>query len=183
MHVAPQVELTEVARTWLLARARARSLPARLVEPCRVVLLAAEGKQDKEIGLALGIGVQKASRWPKRFLAKGTAGLEKDAPRLGRTPKIKPAQVAEIVDHTLHEAPPQATQSSPRSMAKCAGIGEAGVRRIWHTGYAPVSAFSRLTNSLRSRARVSRSRASCVSGSTASRIRRKPAMTNRSAAA
>ena len=45
--------------------------------------LAAAGKQDLKIAADIGISNQKASRWRKRFLALGLAGLEKDAPRLG----------------------------------------------------------------------------------------------------
>jgi hypothetical protein len=46
-------------------------------------LLAAAGKQDKDVAADLGATAQKAARWRKRFLALGMAGLEKDAPRLG----------------------------------------------------------------------------------------------------
>ena len=97
MRVAPAVELNPQQREVLEQRSRARSLPARVVERARIVLLAAEGRQNKEIAEQLGISVQKAARWRTRFLELGVEGLEKDAPRPGRTPKISKQTVARIV--------------------------------------------------------------------------------------
>jgi len=132
MRVAPQVILTEDQRRTLLQWARGRSLPARQVERARVVLLAAAGKQDLEIAAEVGISNQKASRWRKRFLEMGLAGLEKDAPRPGRTPTITPAKVQEVVRLTTREKPSNATHWSTRTMAEAAGLSEKTVRRIWH---------------------------------------------------
>ena len=96
------------------------------------MLLAADGKQDLEIAAEIGISNQKAARWRKRFLKKGLAGLEKDAPRPGRTPTITPAKVQEVVRKTTQEKPANATHWSTRTMAEAAGISEKSVRRIWH---------------------------------------------------
>ena len=131
MRVAPAVELNLQQREALEQRRRARSLPARVVERARVVLLAAEGKQNKEIADHLGISVQKAARWRARFLMLGVSGLEKDAPRPGRTPKISKQTVASVVRMTTQEKPPNATHWSTRTMARAAGISAASVGRIW----------------------------------------------------
>src|SRR6266436_2380083 len=112
--------------------ARGRSLPTRQVERARVVLLAAAGKQDLEIASAVGISNQKAARWRKRFLEMGLAGLEKDAPRPGRTPTITPAKVQEVIRRTTREKPANSTYWSTRTMAEAAGVSEKSVRRIWH---------------------------------------------------
>jgi transposase len=117
MRVAPPVKLTEDQDRTLQQWARARSLPARQVERARVVLLAAAGKQDLEIAAEIGISNQKAARWRKRFLKMGLAGLEKDAPRSGRTPIITPAKVQEVVRKTTQEKPSNATHWSTRTMA------------------------------------------------------------------
>jgi transposase len=132
MRVAPSVVLTEDQERALQQWARARSLPARQVERARVVLLAAAGKQDLEIAAEIGISNQKAARWRKRFLKMGLAGLEKDAPRPGRTPTITPAKVQEVVRKTTQEKPSNATQWSTRMMAEAADLSEKSVRRIWH---------------------------------------------------
>jgi transposase len=96
------------------------------------VLLAAAGKQDLEIAEQVGISNQKAARWRKRFLEMGLSGLEKDAPRPGRTPRITSAKVQEVVRKTTQEKPANATQWSTRTMAEAAGLSEKSVRRIWH---------------------------------------------------
>ncbi len=131
MRVAPAVMLTDSERQTLEQWARARSLPARQVERARVVLLAAAGRQDLEIAAELGISNQKAARWRKRFLTAGLGGLEKDAPRPGRTPAIPAATVQRVVRLTTQDKPRNATHWSTRTMAAEVGISEASVRRIW----------------------------------------------------
>jgi transposase len=131
MRIAPAIELTPDQQSILEAQARSRALPARVVERSRVVLLAASGKQDKEIALSLHMTPKKVSRWRKRFLRLGLAGLEKDAPRPGRTPKINARLIKRVVDMTTRQKPAHATQWSTRTMAEAAGISEASVRRIW----------------------------------------------------
>jgi transposase len=132
MRVAPQIVLTPDQEQTLQQWTRGRSLPARQVERARVILLAAAGKQDLEIAAEMGISNQKAARWRKRFLKSGLAGLEKDAPRPGRTPTIPASKVQELIRKTTLEKPPNATHWSTRTMAKAAGLSEKSVRRIWH---------------------------------------------------
>lgn len=131
MRIAPAIELTPEQQSVLEAQARSRSLPARVVERSRVVLLAAAGEQDKEIAHSLSMTAKKVSRWRKRFLQLGLAGLEKDAPRPGRTPKINARLIKRVVDMTTRQKPGKATHWSTRTMAEAVGISEASVRRIW----------------------------------------------------
>lgn len=115
MRIAPRVKLDEGAKETLEKWANGRKTPVRLAERARIVLLAGEGKQDLEIAAALGITPKKASRWRARFLELGVPGLEKDAPRPGRTPGIKRELVAEVIRMTTEETPAQATHWSTRS--------------------------------------------------------------------
>lgn len=131
MRIAPAVTLSEEQQKTLEQWARGRSLPARLVERARILLLAASGKRDLEIAAQLGISNQKAARWRKRFLRAGLEGLEKDAPRPGRTPIITAAAVRLVIEKTTQGKPANATHWSTRTMAAEAGISEASVRRIW----------------------------------------------------
>jgi len=133
MRIAPTLELTPEQRATLQEWARARSLPAGVVERARIVLRADAGEQDQEIAQELGMTAKKVSRWRKRFLALGIAGLEKDAPRSGRKPRISPRLVRRVVDMTTRHKPPHATHGSTRTMAAAVGISEASVRRIWRT--------------------------------------------------
>jgi transposase len=132
MRVARPVSLNPEQRKILEQQVRGRSLPARVVERSRIVLLAADGLRDKEIALQLGMTPEKAARWRSRFLDGGSAALEKDAPRPGRTRIITDHQVKRVVEMTMHGKPAHATHWSTRTMAAAAGISEASVRRIWH---------------------------------------------------
>ena len=120
MRTAPPIELSSEQRTALQRLARQRSAPARVVERARVVLLAAEGLENKQIARRMGITPEKAARWRKRFLAGGIAALQKDAPRPGRTRTITDRRVKKVVEMTLHQKPAHATHWSTRTMAAAA---------------------------------------------------------------
>jgi transposase len=132
MRIAPAITLNPEQRATLEQRARSRSLPARVVERARIVLLAAEGQQDMQIAARMKITPKKVSRWRRRFLPLGMVGLEREAPRPGRTPTITASVVRRVVNLTTRQKPPNATHWSTRTMAAAAGISEASVRRIWH---------------------------------------------------
>lgn len=132
MRVARPVVLNPEQKETLEQIARARSRSVRMVERARIVLLAAAGKQDREIAAALSITAHKAARWRNRFLDLGIAGLEKDAPRAGRTPRISAAQVKQVIHKTTQEKPANATHWSTRTMAAAVNLSPATVRRIWH---------------------------------------------------
>jgi hypothetical protein len=50
--------------------------------------MAAEGIENQEIAARLRISRPTVQLWRQRFLALRAAGLEKDAPRPGRIPRI-----------------------------------------------------------------------------------------------
>ena len=132
MRIAPKLEVSPEQRSLLETYARGRSTPARLVQRAKVVLLAADGKQDLEIAQLLAIVPRTAARWRSRFLKSGIEGLKKDASRPGRPRVIEPNLVRRVVEMTTQQKPANATHWSTRSMASAAGISEATVRRIWH---------------------------------------------------
>ena len=109
MRVAPKVVLTDEQRTVLQRWARGRTTPARLVRRARIVLLAAEGRENLEIAEELDVERTIVGRWRRRFAAKGSAGIEKDAPRGGR-PASQHQQVAQrIIEVTTQQTPSNAT--------------------------------------------------------------------------
>ena len=132
MRIAPAIVLTPDERARLEGYARSRSAAVRVAQRAQILLLAAGGKQDKEIAQELGIVASTVARWRHRFLAKSVPGIEKDAPRPGRKPAIPAAKVQDIVRKTTQETPPNATHWSSPSMARATGVSEATVRRIWH---------------------------------------------------
>jgi hypothetical protein len=74
MRIAPAITLSSDQRAVLEQWARSRSLPARVVERARIVLLAAERQQGKQIAAALKITPKKVSRWRHRFRTLGGGG-------------------------------------------------------------------------------------------------------------
>ena len=132
MGVARRVVLNPEQKEVLEQCARARSRSGRQVEGARIVWLAAAGKLDQERAAALNVTAHKAARWRNRFLDLGMAGLEKDAPRAGRTPRIPAATVQQVVDKTTLEKPANATHWSTRTRAAAVNLSAATVRRIWH---------------------------------------------------
>lgn len=131
MRVAAKINLSEAQREELERQARSRTTTVRLAARAKMILMAAEGKQDQQIAEQLGIARQTVARWRSRFLASGVAGIEKDAPRPGRKPKIATRRVQKVVSMTTQEKPVDATHWSTRSMARATGLSASSVRRIW----------------------------------------------------
>lgn len=131
MRVAPAIVLSSNEREQLLKWSRGRSTPHRLVLRARIVLGAAEGRQNKEIAATLGAEPDTVSLWRRRFHALRLEGIRKDAPRPGRKPEIPQETVDRILHKTLHEKPRGATHWSTRALAKEAGVSRETVRRVW----------------------------------------------------
>lgn len=131
MRVAREINLSEAQREELETKARSRTATVRLAARAKMILMAAEGKQDQQIAAELGIARQTVARWRDRFLTSGVAGIEKDAPRPGRKPKIAARRVKKVIRMTTQEKPVDATHWSTRSMARAVGLSASSVRRIW----------------------------------------------------
>jgi len=128
---AASIVLSEEEQAILDGWARSRSLPVRQVQRAQIIQLAARGVESQEIARRLAISRPTVQLWRQRFLSLRLAGLEKDAPRPGRIPRISQRRVREIVHATLHTKPNNATHWSTRTMAEARGVSEATVRRIW----------------------------------------------------
>lgn len=131
MRVAKAILLTEDERNALTKWARGRSTPARLVLRAKIVLAAADGRENQNIAAELGCTRRTVGAWRTRFAAKRLAGIEQDAPRGGRTPAVRGAKEAEILRLTTRETPPNATQWSTRTLAQAVGVSKDTVQRVW----------------------------------------------------
>jgi transposase len=131
MRKAIAIVLSDAQRQELKNLARSRTASVRLVERAQIVLFAADGLEDKQIGEQMGIPRQKAGRWRKRYAKLGLAGIEKDAPRSGRKRRIDEATRTAVVNKTLHEKPEGQTHWSRSTMAKATGLSESTIGRIW----------------------------------------------------
>lgn len=84
------VILSPEERRTLEARVRQYTLPYRDVMRAKIVLLAAQGLENKEIGERLDTPRPVVSKWRKRFVRKRLAGLD-DLPRGGRPSVFPPS--------------------------------------------------------------------------------------------
>jgi transposase len=131
MRRACVITLTDEDRATLERWSRARSSEARLVERARIVLLAGEGRENKDIAAELGITRATVGRWRDRFAARGIAGIEKDAPRGGRPPKARDDLARKIIEATTRQKPADATHWSTRTLAEALGTNRSMVSRVW----------------------------------------------------
>jgi transposase len=131
MKIAAPIILSPEENSTLDTWVRGRSLPLRLVQRARIIRMAADGVQSQVIARDLGVSKPTVQLWRQRFLAFRLVGLQKDAPRPGRIPKITSKKIQAVVEATLHTTPPNATHWSTRSMGRAQGLSEATIRRIW----------------------------------------------------
>ncbi|MBU6433914.1 MAG: IS630 family transposase [Nitrospirae bacterium] len=129
--MAEPIVLSPDERVTLSTWAHGRRVPVRLVQRARIIQMAAEGILSQHIAQQLSISRPTVQLWRQRFLALRCAGLEQDAPRPGRIPRISERVVRAVVEATLHTTPPAATHWSTRSMAAAHGLSAATIRRIW----------------------------------------------------
>jgi DNA-directed RNA polymerase specialized sigma24 family protein len=84
------ITLSPKERRTLEARVRQYTLPYRDVVRAKIVLLAAEGLENKEIGERLDMPRPVVSKWRKRFFEERLSGLEERS-RRGRPSAFSPS--------------------------------------------------------------------------------------------
>lgn len=131
MNTAERIILTQQEETTINRWAHGKRFPVRLMQRAQIIQLAARGVFNHDIANRLGTSRPTVQLWRERFLSFRLSGLEKDAPRPGRIPRISQEKVAAIINATLHTIPSHATHWSERSMAKAQGVSKDTVRRIW----------------------------------------------------
>jgi len=131
MRVAPKIMMTDEQRQILDGWARGHRTPVRLMQRARIVLLAAEGRENWQIAADLQLDPAKVGRWRKRFALDGLSGIEKDLPRGGRPPTRRTALTRKIVEMTTQSRPSNATHWSTRTLAKATGASQSMISRVW----------------------------------------------------
>ena len=128
MRVAPEIVLTHEEHAELTKLVRSKLSSVRLAQRARIVLLAADGMQNKDIARQLGVGRVQVSRWRERYAQSRLAGIERDLPRGAPPAKVDVARLVELTTQTKPEA---ATHWSTRKMAAELGVSAASVSRHW----------------------------------------------------
>ena len=68
MRVAEKIELDAATERELRALSKRRRIEARLQQRCRVILLAAQGLQNKDIAVEVGLDRRQVAVWRQRFV-------------------------------------------------------------------------------------------------------------------
>lgn len=97
----------------------------------KIVLLAAQGWENKRIARELRTRQNTISLWRNRFVSHRLDGIGKDAPRPGRKPRIGQKLVDAIIDRTLHTKPRGSTHWTTRTLAKEIGVSNFTIHAIW----------------------------------------------------
>jgi transposase len=134
---AVAIELDEGERQALTALTRKHGAPQAIAERARIVLAAADGLKNKEIGETLRVCAHTVGRWRNRFAEQRMAGLY-DEPRPGAPRQIGDDEIAALngaptpfSQKTLETRPKGATHWSLRTMAREIGHAPSTVHRIW----------------------------------------------------
>ena len=128
MRKASAIELDDVQREKLMKLAQSNTAQVRLARRAGIVLLAADGFNNDDIGEMLDVGRVQVGRWRARYAAGGLKAIEKDLPRGGRKPKADPIEIVRLTTQTQPEA---ATQWSTRTLAVVAGVSDTTIQRVW----------------------------------------------------
>jgi len=128
LRVAPSIELTKEQEGELTRLVQSKLTSVRLTQRAQIVLLAAQGLQNKEIAEQIGVGRVQVARWRERYLESGLQGIERDLPR--GAPPVK-VDVAKLVELTTQSKPEAATHWSTRKMAAVLEVSPSTVMRHW----------------------------------------------------
>ena len=100
------VDLTKEERTYLLEFIKSGKQSARKLNRARILLLADEGKADREIAEALHTGTATVQRTRQRFVEGNLEGALNERPRLGGQKKLD--EKGEAILETLAQSKPPA---------------------------------------------------------------------------
>ncbi len=124
------IELTQGERLELRRRVRSRRGRADETRIARVLLLLSDGATYKEVAVKLGCSAPFISKWKKRFVEEGMAGLY--SRHTGRKVTVlTPRMEARILNWTRKEPTDGSTHWSSRRLAKKLGVHHMMVARVW----------------------------------------------------
>lgn len=137
MRVATKIILSESDKRILEKNTKSRAVSIRLAERSKIVLLSAEGLENKDIAQRLSIPPNKVGLWRNRFAEGGIQSISKDKPRganHGGKDTVKQARLRKkIIEKTTQEKPEDATHWSTRTMAEALNTTHSFVNRVWQS--------------------------------------------------
>ncbi len=137
MRVAIKITLSGSDKKILEKNTKSRAVSLRLSERSKVVLLSAEGLENKVIAQKLNIPPNKVGKWRNRFAEGGIKSISKDKPRganHGGKDTLKQARLRKkIIEKTTREKPDNATHWSTRTLAEALNTTHSFVHRVWQS--------------------------------------------------
>ncbi len=124
------VSISEQDRLQLVAWTRRAKTGQALAMRSRIILLAAEGINNKVIATRLNTIPHTVGKWRRRYLELGLDGLL-DEPRPGTSRKLRDEQIEQVLTRTLESQSEAATHWSTRDMARACGLSQSSISRIW----------------------------------------------------
>jgi putative transposase len=125
------INLSQDLKKQIRSMAQSRSLPHGLVRRAKIILMAAEGYNNKTIAQEINLSAAIVGIWRKRFIRQGLMGLY-DEPKPGGPRSISDEQVARLIRNTLNNKPKNGTHWTCRSIAKETKLSKSTVNRVWN---------------------------------------------------
>jgi transposase len=125
----PVIHLTLLKRQALSANLTRTSEKSGVVLRSKIILLASEGINMREIGRRLGCHYNIVAKWIKRWHTSKGLDLE-DAPRSGRPIENTPDIVKKVVDRVCTKPPPYLSRWSIRTLASDLKMPNVTIQRI-----------------------------------------------------
>lgn len=129
--IARPVVLTDAERNQLQTWVRAQFTPQQVALRSRILLLAADGKQDLEIADELSVNRHTPALWRKRFQTERLDGVWEIQPGRGRKPRYDEQKIHAIITATLQTKPKGSTHWSCRTMARAQKVSPSTINRLW----------------------------------------------------
>jgi transposase len=124
------LSISEQDRLQLVAWTRRPKTGQALAMRSHIVLLAAEGNNNKIIAARLHTIAHTVGKWRRRYLELGPRCLL-DEPHPGTSRKLGDEQVERVLTRTLESQPQAATHWSTRDMARACGLSQSSISHIW----------------------------------------------------
>ena len=122
------ITLSAEERQQLEEMARSRTAAYRSVQRARLVLLAAEGRPNREIGQEVGLSRARVVAWRQRFARERCPGLQ-DAPRPGPARKYDRRTERRILAQL--DAPPPAGHATWTGRLVAEALGDVPAHQVW----------------------------------------------------
>ncbi len=130
---AQPIALREADRLELQRWVAAHGTPQQVAQRCQIILLAAEGQQDKTIAAGLQVNFKTVALWRGRFRSEGTDCLWEVAAGRGRKAHYSDEKIKAIINATLQTRPAGATHWSCRTLAEQQGVSKDTIHRVWQS--------------------------------------------------